>query len=305
MFDSLYRMLFMMLIMMSIGYIFYKKNFISESGKKSIANLIIYLILPANVIKAYSIHLGKNVWSDFAEVFIIAIAVQILAMIISKTMLNMMKEGEKQVFQYATICSNAGFMGNPISEGVFGSVGLLYACIFLIPQRIVMWTAGVSYFQRGVSRIEGYKRVAKHPCMIATFLGLIILIFHINLPPLINDSVVALSNCCTGITMIYIGTILADVRFKELLTKKQIYFATIRLLFMPLIVLIGCRLFGVSHLSQGVCTLLTAMPAGSTTSLLATQYHADEHSAAKCVVFTTALSCVSIPIWSILLLSMI
>ena len=55
-------------------------------------------------------------------------------------------------------------------------------------------------------------------------------------------------------------------------------------------------------LITGVSTLLSATPAGSTTSLLAAKYGADGEAGARCVVFTTALSAVTIPVWSMLLL---
>lgn len=48
-------------------------------------------------------------------------------------MFEFAEPGKKKVLQYATICSNAGFMGNPIIEGIYGQEGLLYAsgCIFV------------------------------------------------------------------------------------------------------------------------------------------------------------------------------
>ena len=102
-------------------------------------------------------------------------------------------------------------------------------------------------------------------------------------------------------TMLYIGTILTDVDFKTLITGRQIYFAIMRLILIPLAVYIPCRLTGVDPVITGVCTLLTAMPAGSTTSLLAARYEADELSAAKCVVFTTMLSVITTPVWGMIL----
>ena len=103
-------------------------------------------------------------------------------------------------------------------------------------------------------------------------------------------------------TMVYIGTILVDVDFRQLAGKRQIYFALIRLALIPFLVYVVCRLAGADDLITGVCTLLSATPAGSTTSLLASKYGADERTAARCVVFTTALSAVTIPVWSMLLL---
>ena len=50
--------------------------------------------------------------------------------------------------QYGTVCSNAGFLGSPLTEGLFGGVGLLLTSVYLIPQRIVMWSMGVSYFRQ-------------------------------------------------------------------------------------------------------------------------------------------------------------
>jgi predicted permease len=49
-------------------------------------------------------------------------------------------EDRRRSLRYSIICSNAGFLGNPIAEGVFGGVGLMFASIYLIPQRIMMWS---------------------------------------------------------------------------------------------------------------------------------------------------------------------
>jgi hypothetical protein len=295
----------MMALLVATGFVFRKTGIITKEGKKCLTDIILYAILPCNIIKAFSVEMEEGFWRDFAQVLIIAILIQFGALVIARTMYNRMKDGEKQVYQYATVCSNSGFMGNPLAEGIFGNTGLLYASIFLIPQRIVMWTAGVSYFQKGAYKREVYKKVMTHPCMIATYIGFVIMIFQITLPTVISDTVRSLSNCCTAMTMMYIGTILIDVEFKTLLNAKQVYFALIRLVIIPMIVFVGCLIANVDSLAAGVCTLLSGTPAGSTTSLLAAKYEADEVSAAKCVVLTTALSMITIPIWSAVLLSRI
>ena len=43
----------------------------------------------------------------------------------------------------------SGFLGNPIAEGIYNEVGVLYISIFLIPMRIVMWSVGTTYFVAG------------------------------------------------------------------------------------------------------------------------------------------------------------
>ncbi|MGN0168690.1 MAG: AEC family transporter [Acetatifactor sp.] len=303
MYSELFQLMGMMFLMMGAGFFLKKGKLISDAGKKGIVNLILYVVLPCNIVNAFSMKLEENFWVGFSQALIVATAIQVLCMILAKTLYNRMPKGEKQVFQYATVCSNAGFMGNPLAQGVFGDLGLLYASVFLIPQRIVMWTAGVSYFTENGDKKTAVKKVLVHPCMIAVYIGMVIMVFQLKLPDVLSNTVKSFSSCCTAMTMLYIGTVLADVKFRELCSKKQVYFMLIRLILIPTVVFAACLLAHVDTLVMGVCVLLTATPAGSTTSILASKYGADEEAAAKCVVFTTALSVITIPIWSAILIN--
>ena len=69
-----------------------------------------------------------------------------------------------------------------------------------------------------------------------------------------------------------IGMILAEINPKELVNKEVIYYTVIRLLIIPALVWIPCLLFRVDALVTGVSVLLAAMPAGATTSMLASKY---------------------------------
>ena len=201
------------------------------------------------------------------------------------------------ILQYGTVCSNAGFLGNPVAEGIYGSLGLLYASIYLIPQRIVMWSAGVSYFTESPNRREVFKKVLRHPCIIAVEIGIVLMITQLQLPEFLDRSISSLGGCTTAITMMFIGTILADAGFKHMVSRLTVVFAAIRLLFIPLLVMLGCMLFHVEAVAAGLSVVLAAMPAGSTTAILAAKYHGDEAFATQCVVFTTILSMAALPLW--------
>lgn len=295
----------MMFFLIMTGFILGKLGIITETGRKCITDVLLYAILPCNIIKAFTTDLGTGHWSDFGSLLLVAIGVQVMALLICRFMYNKMNGGEKEVYQYATVCSNSGFLGNPMSEGVFGATGLLFASVFLLPQRIVMWTAGVSYFTKETDKKKAYKKILRHPSMIATYLGFIIMIFKITIPSPIYKAILSLSNCTTAMTMMYIGTILVGVDFKHLITKKQLYYNFIRFILMPVVVYVSCNSLHVDPLVTGVSVLLTGMPAGSTTSLLAGKYEADEVSAAKCVVLSTLFSIIVIPVWSAILLTKI
>lgn len=305
MLETMFNLMGMMFLLIMTGYLLRKFGFITDAGKKCITDVLLYAILPCNIIKAFTQDLGTDHWNEFAILLAIAISVQVLALVICRFCYNRMNQGEKSVYQYATVCSNSGFLGNPVAESVFGPMGLLYASVFLLPQRVVMWTAGVSYFTKETDKRQAYLKIIKHPSMIATYIGFIILIFHLTIPTPIYKAVLSLSNCTTAMTMMYVGTILVGVDFKSLITKKQLYYNLIRLVIMPSIIYIACLVLKIDPLITGCSVLLTSMPAGSTTSLLAAKYGADEKSAAKCVVLSTIFSIISIPVWSGILMAAI
>lgn len=291
-----------MFLIMLVGLFFRKRNLISERGKKDLTDLVIYLILPCNIVKSFLIEFNGDTLRNFGLILLISILIQIFCAVLAKTLYRKTEGGHKPVLMYATVASNSGFLGNPIAEGVFGSMGLALASIYLIPQRIVMWSAGVSYFTEGTDRKQVVKRVVTHPCIVAVFLGLALMLAQVRLPSFLDAALKDIGNCNTAMSMLVIGTILADVKPREMLDKSLLLFSCLRLILIPLAVYAGCLLFRVDALVTGVSVLLAAMPAASTTAILAAKYEGDAVYASKCVVITTVLSLLATPVWSMILL---
>ena len=57
----------------------------------------------------------------------------------------------------------------------------MYASVAMIPQRIVIWSAGISCFTKAESPMKVFKRVALHPCIIAVYIGLIYMVLPIKI----------------------------------------------------------------------------------------------------------------------------
>ncbi|WP_024293569.1 AEC family transporter [Lacrimispora indolis] len=291
----------MLFLLVAAGVVLRKMGILPEGAKNILTDLVIYLILPCNIINSFFIEFNFDILKGFAIILTIASLIQVGCLILAKVLYNREPEGRKKVLQYGTVCSNAGFMGNPIAEGVYGAEGLMYASIFLIPQRIVMWSAGVSYFTESPDRKTVVKKVLTHPCIIAVYIGLILMITRLPLPVFLQNTIRSIGGCTTTISMVLIGAILAEVEPGSILDRGIVKYALIRLFLLPLLVYLSCRVFHVTPLLSGVSVLLTGMPAGSTTAILAAKYDGDYIFATKCVVVTTLLSLVTIPLWCIVL----
>ena len=287
--------------MVAVGFLIRKLNVVGKDAERIITDLVLDVILPCSIFVSF---LGKNEGvsgGDFLAVFLVSIGIQFLALAYSKFAFPKEQPDRRISLGFAMICSNAAFLGNPITEGVFGAAGLQLASIYLIPQRIMMWTAGLAMYSGETDRKATMKKVATHPCVVACYLGLLVMATGITIPEILVDPVQSIGRCNTPMTMLMIGMILSEIDLKNLVDKTIAVFTVHRLILVPLLVFLVCRLIGISHLVTGVSTLLAAMPAGASTTMMASKYNRDPKFAARLVIFTTLCSIPAIMIWSMIL----
>lgn len=302
-FQSMINLQLMLFALIAIGIFVRRKNIITASSRKNLTDLFIDIILPCNIINSFEIGLTRSIIVKCITILIVAFAMQVLYWILSKTLFIKTPHDKKIVLEYATICSNAGFMGNPIVLAVFGSEGFLYASIALIPLRIFMWSAGLSLFTK-TSTKNVIKNLLLHPCIIAVYIGSAIMLTGVKLPLFLDNTIKSVGNCNTAISMIVIGTILAEINVKEIKTffsKLLMYYSAIRLVVIPLLVFAILKIAHMDAMVIGVTVLLAAMPAGSTTAILAEKYGADSLFASKCIFISTLFSLFTIPLIRLIL----
>lgn len=278
---------------------FFRRRILDSAFQKGLTDVIIDLILPCNIIMSFQTGAGGEALLHSYSILIVSICIQIGCGVLAAVLFR--GTGERRpVMQYGTIISNAGFLGTPVAEGIFGSEGVLLASVFLIPQRITMWTVGVSFFTHKTDK-RAWLRLLTNPCILAVFFGAFLMISGLRLPAVLEDTVQALSNCNTGMSMFLIGMLMSNSKRRDFLDPMILRFSAIRLLLIPGLTLLGCRLFQVDTLAANVSVVLTSMPAAGTTAILASKYGGDTAFAAGCTAVSTILSLAAIPFWCSLL----
>lgn len=300
-FSGLFEMQGMLFLVMILGLVLKRRGIVQESGKGLLTDLVINVTLPASILKSFQMEFNRQILNSCLVICIVAVLIQIGSYLLGMVLYPGFPDSRKKVLQYATICSNAGILGNPIAEGIFGGLGLLYASIYVIPQRIFMWSVGLTYFTEAPDKKTLVKKVLNHPCIVSVFLGFILMAWQIPLPGFLNLTVKTVANANTFLAMMLVGTILAEVPVRELPNKATVYYSFVRLFLVPFLVFAGCRLGQVDSLVTGVSVVLSGMPAASITAVMASKYGKDEIFATKCVVLTTLLSMLTVPVWCIFL----
>jgi malate permease and related proteins len=199
---------------------------------------------------------------------------------------------------------NIVFLGFPLMDALFpGGEGLLYAAVFQLASNSVMWTFGVWIFLRGNggSRKELLKNML-NPNTIAFFLGILIMVLHVQFPDVIYEPLHGLGKSTIYLSMLYIGAMLVQTRVRGIFSKPHIFLLSFnKLLLVPLLLAMIVNLltwilfpeFG--ETARKVLLLEASMPCMATTVVMASKFGSDDKLATENVFVSTILSVITIP----------
>ena len=250
--------------LIATGFFLKRTGIFTKEGQKSMTDLVINVVLPCNIITSFSIDAGPEVFLACASILLISVGIQAFCVIYGKLLFRGQSEDRRKCLRYATICSNAGFLGNPIVEGVFGETGLMYASGYLIPLRVMMWSEGIAIFSGEKNFASMVKKVATHPCVVSCAAGILLMVTGTTLPDVLLTPLSTLGRCNTALSMLVIGMILAEIDLKTILDKTVVWYSLNRLVVIPLVVYLVCLALPVNAEIRGISVLLDAMPAGAT-----------------------------------------
>ncbi len=296
--ESFLRMLnaqMILLFYLAVGMYCVKVGLIDRDSKEKLVDIILRITLPCMIFNSFNNPLTPEVMKQTALILVVAVSISILSFLLGKVIYNKYPQKKKSILQYCTLVNNSGFLGMPMVSAVYGSEGLFAASIFIIPNRIFMWTAGLAMFTTADFRTK-CKNILLNPCIVTVFLGIARRITGFPVPEFLDTAIANTDAVTTPLSMMVIGTMLIRVPWKKLLEPSIFRLAFVRLIALPLVALYILNLIDAQPLLAGVSLILTGMPAGSTSALLAAKYGADEDYASRCIVTTTIMSLATIPV---------
>lgn len=289
-------------LVMLTGYICNKRNLLNTNMNKGLTEIIIYVTIPAMIISSFNLRFSRDMLYGGIYIFIISSIIHILLIFVSKLFYFKFNNITQNILRFSAIFSNCGFMGYPVVQSIYGSVGVFYAAIYNIPFTIAVWTIGVALYTGGKNDIKSLKKALVNPGIVAVFVGLIIFGFSIKLPIPINKYMDSIGSTTVPLSMLVIGSSLATVELKKVFTGFEVYYSTfIRLIVLPVIFVVLFKVLGINNLIIKISALLLAMPAAANTAIFAERYDGDVVLASKCVFISTLLSAVTIPILVIIM----
>ena len=301
--DSFFKMVdvqTVLFIYMAVSFGCRKAGIFNDVARDKLTDFVVFVTLPCMIFESFNMAFSLESLKQGALALLIAVGMSCVALLLGKVLYNRFPYEEKSILQYGTLVSNSGFAGLPVVSGAYGDEGLFLGSLFIIPTRILMWSAGISLFTRADAK-QAVKKVLLNPGIIAVEVGLVRMLFQIPLPHFVDTAVDNLGGCTSPMAMALVGAILVDVPLKTVFDLKSFYLVAVRQFLLPGICLAALRLLHVDPLTIGVSVVITGMPIGSTTAILAQKYVADAKFASKCVFISTLTSLVTVPILTLFL----
>ena len=287
--------------LIALGFVLRRTGVVKEQGQKELTDVVIYAVLPCNILNAFLTGADRGRLSSYVLTVLIAAGIQAVCYAYAKLAFRSAPDGQRECLSYGTLCSNAGFIGNPIVEGLYGEEGLALGSVFLIPLRIVMWSAGIAMFSNEKDGRKVLRRVATHPCILACVLGIALMLADAKLPEIVLSPIRAVGRCNTALSMMVVGMILEKASVRSFTDRRVLLFCLHRLVLIPALVYALLAFLPIDRTVVRVCVILTAMPAGATTGILAGKYGKEPGFATRLVVVSTLLSLPTVCLWSALL----
>lgn len=288
---ALFKQIIIMFILMFLGAGLFRTGKISQEGTKSLGNVLIYVIMPAVVVKAFLTQFTWERLVGLAIAFVVSLAALILSMVVSALLF-----GKHPIENFGTSFSNAGFIGIPIVSVVFGDEAVFYASSFVALLNILQWTYGVFVITKDKRQIA-VKKIATNPVVLSLVVGIVLFLIPVDMPAIVTSTVKYLADMNAPVAMFSLGTYLAQLKVREIFSDRTAYASTlVRLVVIPLLTIALLTLVPRDYMLIRMAVLVVAAtPVGSNVAIFAQIHNKNYTQAVKSICLSTICSIITIP----------
>ena len=293
-------------IMILCGAVLLRRGILSSASAKAMSYLVAHVCNPALLLSSAFAYEGKLPLAVFFRGLLVAIgfhAILIAGGFLINTVLRVKRE-ERYSYQLLTAFGNIGFIGIPVCRAVLGPESLVYVSVSCLVFGILFYTYGTATIQNAAQLQHAAQRTgsagtasgsnsgANEKSAASRILGKLRSIFNIG------TIAAALS------VVIY----LTDPKVPQLVTEtasyaelflggKRIYaFLVLRMLVLPVAIVLLLKLFVRDPLLLGTTSVMVALPAGSLSLMLCSEYDLESQEISRGILLSTMLCIVTVPI---------
>ena len=291
-----------MVILMVIGVILHKKEYLSTANAKGLSIVLTRVAVPCNMIILMQREYSAEIFAGFLKTAAITFFMCCLGALMFYVIGKMKKMSLKELglFSGGGVYSNVIFMGQPLIMAMYGEEGLIFCVAVMFTCNVFLFTVCSFLFNLGGENKKTFGKMMKDAFLnlicLSAVIGVFCFVNSIRLPAPIYDALLFSANTTVCLSMIYIGTLLAAANVREIFKDKTVYiFCFLTLLVMPVITKVIAGFF-LDGMALNVLVVLMGTPAAAALPSFAELYGNDAKRASEYVFVSTILSVITLPL---------
>ena len=282
-----------MLILMAVGLGLTRSGMFDERFTKQLGNFLLTIIVPLITLRGFLEPPGGAQLSTMLGSLGISAVVMAVAGLVGFAIFRRTHAMDA----FAVTFSNCGFFGIPLVTALYGDEAMFYLAGLLAVFNALMFTYG-QWLLTGDASTMRPKSIATNPVVIAAVAGCVVFALHVPVPDMLWNALDALADCNTPLAMLILGSYLAKLSPRDVLSDPSVYLTiAVRLVVVPVATMLVFKLLGwgleplAASIFVGGCA-----PVGANLAILAQQHDMDYEHAIKLVCISTVLSCITLPL---------
>lgn len=287
--------------LIALGWLAFRLRWIEGGALKGMTNLLLYLVSPAVIVQAFQRPFDAGQLRTIAVVFVIDLAAFVIMIGLARLLFARRwfpDPARRAALRFATVYSNAGFMGIPLAQAILGDDGVFYAVAFIAAFTVFVWTHGVSVFGTPEETPSRRARaVLLNPGLVSIAVAVPLFVFSITLPSPVIDVVGHLAAMNTPLSMVVVGVNLAAISLGTVFSDRWAWIGALaRNVVVPALFVLLLWWLPLDPVARLSILISVSTPVGAFLVILSVRNDLDARFATRLLCLSTLLSVLTLPL---------
>ena len=285
-------------VLMLIGYLMARRGAIGPAFTRTASSLVLNVFMVGTILNSMISTGAERDLSNLPEIILMTFMMTLIGYATAwlVTRLVRIEPDDAPSFEILMGVGNSMFIALPIAGALYGAYAVFIVSLSCIPFNVFLYSYGVWRIRGTESGKLRVKDMFSIP-LIATLLGLLILVLDLSVPKVIVDIFSSLSGATMPMSMMVIGASLGSVSLLDAFRNPKLaILSAVRLILIPILTWVICRFLTDDPVLLMTCMIIAASPSAVIVSVIAIQYGRDGVFASEAVQHSTICSIVTIPL---------
>ena len=313
-FPRLLTIILTLFFLMICGYICRKTKIIDDKASKALSRLIVSIGQPMMIIGALNnVKFSQENLTTAWQVLLISLVMHVLMAAMAFLICQPMKKGNfdrAKVFEFSLVFANAGFIGFPILDSIFGGgIGSFMGAFYVVIFNLFLWTWGILILAREREDIKlTPKKIFINYGTVPCAIGILLFLLQPYIGPAEGSFLAPaydalsqffnyLGSLCTPISVLVTGALLATMPLSDMFKNARLYVHSgIKLIVFPIILCLLAKGVGLNDTYVLLVTAMAGVPSAAMVTMLAELHDIEPGYASQTVGMTSILSTATLPL---------